>query len=117
MKKIMVGKRNQLRRAHPPIKDLHYCQPKCISDSVCRDENLHDILPVCCFVHTSADERFCTLEVCDHDLCVVGASEQVVCSGGESDRSHIAGVWPVHLDDSSSSDVIQHACTVFLSCC
>ncbi len=68
-------------------------------------------------INMSTDEAYCTLEVGDHDLCVVGASEQVVCSRGEPDGSHITGVRPVHLDDSSPSDVIQHACTVFLSCC
>lgn len=83
----------------------HYRQHKGISD-----------LPVCCIIGTS-DETCCTLEVGDHDLCVVGASEQVVCSRGEPNRPHIAAVRPVHLDDSSSSDVIQHARTVFLSRC
>lgn len=58
-----------------------------------------------------------TLEVADDDLHVVGAGEQVVRSGGKPDGSHVAGVRPIHLYGPSSSDVIQHACTVFLSCC
>lgn len=62
-------------------------------------------------------EISCTLQVGDHDLCVVGAGEQVVCSGGEPHRPHITAVRPVHLDDASSSDIIQHARTVLLSCC
>lgn len=58
-----------------------------------------------------------TLEVGDHDLCVIGTSEQVVRSGGKPNGPNVTGVRPVHLDDASSSDVIQHACAIFLSCC
>lgn len=58
-----------------------------------------------------------TLQVGDHDLCVVGAGEQVVCPGGEPDRAHVAGVRTVHLDYSPSSDVVQHARAVFLPRC
>lgn len=58
-----------------------------------------------------------TLEVGHHDLCVVGTGEQVMCARGEADRAHITGVWTVHLDYSSSSDVVEHTRAVFLSCC
>lgn len=58
-----------------------------------------------------------TLEVGDHDLGVVGAGEQVVGPGREADGAHVAAVRPVHLDDASSSDVVQHAGAVLLACC
>lgn len=56
-----------------------------------------------------------TLEVGDHDFGVIGASEQIVGTRRKPDGAHVTAVWPVHLNDPTSSDVIQHAGTVFLS--
>lgn len=36
------------------------------------------------FTATAAEENR-TLQVGDHDLCVIGASEQIMCTRGESD--------------------------------
>lgn len=63
----------------------------------------------------SSLDVFLTLQVADHDLGVVGTSEQVVCPGGEPNGAHVAGVGPVRLHNASPSDVIEHTAAVLLS--
>lgn len=56
-----------------------------------------------------------TLQVCDHHFAIVGASEQVVSTWGETDWPHIAAVRSVRLHRPASFDVIQHAAAILMT--
>lgn len=58
---------------------------------------------------------FLTLKVADDDLVVVGASEEMMGSGGEAHRSDVATVGAVRLHDAPPFNVVQHAGAVLLA--
>lgn len=57
-----------------------------------------------------------TLKVTDDDFVIIRAGEEMMGSRGEAHRANVAAVWAICLDYAASSDVIQHAGAVLLTC-
>lgn len=60
--------------------------------------------------------RVVTLEVTDDDFVVIGTGEQMMGPRREAHRANVGAVGAVRLHDAASSDVIQHAGAVLLTC-